>query len=229
MNHRTHRLYPEQKSEMSAITDAFQAFQELHALLPDSLLFGSFFLYLLTHHLALGVFSIFLLEVVGAHRAFTWFFSQAVGPSGSATPRCRAGFKTPQYQYQRIFSHESYPSYSAFSVTAIATYLGLSTRAFAPTMEEMGREWSTRVTVAYAFIGLFLFAFLVARLWTCDAASEIAVAVVLALITGTVFFLLNQAVFGPEAVNFLGLPYLVRKDEEGAPIYVCASQDVPRK
>lgn len=202
--------------------NVLRAILEIHSLIPDSILFGSLLLYFLTHHLAIGVFALFLIEVVASHRLIGWIFSQATGPSPSGSLQCRAGFKTPQYQYQRIFAHEAYPSYSIFSVTAIATYLGLSTREFGPTLEEMGREWSTRKTVAYSFIGLFLGAFFLARAALCESTTELFIAMLLAIVVAAIFFFANKALFGIEAVNFLGLPYLVRKDEEGSPIYVCA-------
>lgn len=200
---------------------------EIHSLIPDSILFGSLLMYFITHHLAFGIFALFLTEVVASHRLIGWVFSQATGPAPSGPLQCRAGFKTPQYQYQRIFAHEAYPSYSIFSVTAIATYLGLSTSAFSATLEEMGREWSTRKTVAYSFIGLFLCAFFLARAALCEGISELLVAMLLAILVAAVFFFVNKAIFGIEAMNFLGLPYLVRKDEEGAPIYVCAPTGSP--
>lgn len=196
---------------------------EIHSLIPDSILFGTLFLYFLTHHLSFGVFAIFLMEVVASHRLTAWLFSQTVGPTRSSGPiQCRAGFKSAQYQYHRIFSHEAYPSYSIFSVTAIATYLGLSTNAFSSTMDEMGREWTTRAIVAYTFIGLFLFTFFMARLAVCESATELFIAMGIAIIVGFLFFFVNKAVFGIESVNFLGLPYLVRKDETGKSIYVCS-------
>lgn len=200
-----------------------RAIIEIHSLLPDSILFGSLFLYFLTHHLAFGVFSLFLMEVVASHRLISWIFSQSVGTTRSSGPSsCRAGFKTPQYQYQRIFAHEAYPSYSIFSVTAIATYLGLSTSTFSPTMEQMGKEWSTRSTVAYTFIGIFLVTFYLARSFSCESTTELFIAMLLAILVAILFFYINQAIFGVESVNFLGLPYMVRKDESGTPIYVCS-------
>jgi hypothetical protein len=202
--------------------NVLRAILEIHSLIPDSVLFGSLLMYFLTHHLAFGVFALFLMEVVGSHQLISWLFSQATGSSASGPLQCRTGFKTPQYQYQRIFSHEAYPSYSIFSVTAIATYLGLSTSAFADTLEEMGREWSTRKTVAYSFIGLFLTAFFLARAALCESTTELFIAMLLAIIVAAIFFFVNKALFGVEAVNFLGLPYLVRKDEDGSPIYVCS-------
>ena len=208
---------------MSLLSSVYASVVEIQSLIPDSILFGSLLLYFLTHHLAFGIFAVFLMEVVASHRLTAWVFSQTVGPTRSSGPvQCRAGFKTPQYQFPRIFSHEAYPSYSIFSVTAIATYLGLSTSAFSSTMNEMGKEWTTRSTVAYSFIGLFLATFALARMSVCESASEVAIAMVIAVLVGFAFFSINQALFGPESVNFLGLPYLVRKDEEGHPIYVCS-------
>jgi hypothetical protein len=88
----------------------------------------------------------------------------------------------------------------------------------------MGPEWGSRTIVAYTFIALVLFAFITARLWTCDTMGEVAMAVALAIFVGSVFFYVNKSLFGTESMNFLGLPYLVSKESEGAPIYVCAAE-----
>jgi prolipoprotein diacylglyceryltransferase len=122
-----------------------------------------------------------------------------------------------------MFSHESYPSYGVFSITSIATYLGLATKEFTPTLNAMGPEWTSRSTVAYVFIGLVLAAFIGARLWSCDGLGEILAAFTMAIISGAIFFFINKAVFGEEAMNFLGLPYMVSKESQGSPIYVCAA------
>jgi len=209
---------------MSVVASILSAVIEIHSLIPDSILFGSLFLYFLTHNLSFGIFGLFLMELVLSHRFLSWVITQTVGPSrSSASVSCRAGYKTPRYQYERIFSHEAYPSYSVFSVTAMASYLGLSTRHFQTTMEQMGKEWVGRSTVAYVFIGLFIAAFLLARMYACsETVNEILLAFVLALIVGALFFALHVTVFGPESVNFLGLPYLIEKNKEGEPIYVCS-------
>jgi hypothetical protein len=123
-----------------------------------------------------------------------------------------------------MFSHDTYPSYGVYSLTAIATYLGLATKEFSNTMTAMGPEWSSRSKVAYTFIALVLIAFLTARAWSCDSMGEIAVAFILALVSGTIFFYVNKSIFGEEAMNFLGLPYMVSKESQGAPIYVCAAE-----
>lgn len=196
---------------------------EINQLMPDSILFGSLLLYFLTQNKAFGIFGIFIFETVLSHKLISWTSGQATGPSRSVDIQCRSGFKTPQFKPERMFSHDSYPSYGVFSITAIATYLGLATGEFSSTLDAMGPEWSSRKTVAYTFIGLMLFTFIFARIWSCDTISEVIFAAALASITGVIFFYVNRAIFGAEAMNFLGLPYLVSKESQGSPIYVCSA------
>ena len=197
---------------------------EINQLMPDSILFGSLLMYFLTQNQAFGIFGIFIFETVLSHKLVSWVSGQAVGPSRSADIQCRSGFKTPQLKPERMFSHDSYPSYGVYAITAIATYLGLATKEFSSTLDAMGPEWSSRATVAYIFIGLLTTAFILARLWSCDTMGEVVMAFTCAIVAGAVFFTINKAVFGAESMNFLGLPYLVSKENEGSPIYVCSSE-----
>ena len=199
---------------------------EIHTLMPDSILFGSVLMYFLTQNISFGIFAIFIFETVISHKLIGWVSSQAVGPSRSPDIKCRVGYKTPQFRPERIFSHDSYPSYGVYSISAIGTYLALATSEFSSTTAAMGPEWASRSKVAYTFISLVVVAFIAAR-WSsnCDNLSEIIIAVFMAVIVGAIFFYTNKAVFGAEAMNFLGLPYLVSKESEGSPIYVCATEE----
>lgn len=202
-----------------------KAITEINMLMPDSILFGSLLMYFLTQNIAFGIFSFFIFETVLSHKLISWVSSQAVGSSRSIDIKCRPGFKTAQFNPQRIFSHDSYPSYGIYAVTAIATYLGLATAEFSNTLNAMGPEWASRSTVAYVFIGLVLVAFIAARLWNCDSMGEVLIAFTMAIVAGAIFFSINKAIFGEEAMNFLGLPYMVGKESIGAPIYVCAADN----
>lgn len=197
---------------------------EIHMLMPDSILFGSLLLYFLTQNVAFGIFGIFIFETVLSHKLISWTSAQTVGSSRSVDIQCRVGYKTPQFNVQRMFAHESYPSYGAYSITAIGTYLALATKEFSNTMAAMGPEWAWRPAAAYTFISLVVATFLIARFAKCDSISELMMAAVFAIITGFVFFYINKALFGEEAMNFLGLPYMVSKDSQGSPIYVCAAE-----
>lgn len=208
------------------IGSVINTISEINILIPDSILFGSLLLYFLTQNMAFGIFSIFIFETVISHKIISWTSAQTVGSSRSTLVECRPGFKTPQFSVERMFSHDTFPSYSVFSITAIGTYLMMATKEFSETMKSMGPEWSMRATAAYSFIALVLITFILSRRFSIcgDSTSEILMAVAFAVFTGLIFFYVNKSIFGQEAMNFLGLPYIVSKDSEGTPIYVCAAE-----
>jgi len=204
---------------------------ELYSLMPDSILFGSLLLYVITQNVSYGVFSFFIFETILSHRFLSWIMTQTFGQPRSAEPnmKCRAGFKTERLDVQRMLMHNQYPSYAIFSITSIGTYLGLSTHQFSDTFEAMGSEWTGRGKSAYFFIAAVILIFLLARPYACnESASEMAAAFVFAVFFGFIFFKLNVMMFGEEAINFLGLPYLSEKAADGSPIYVCAADPSSR-
>jgi len=201
---------------------------EIHILMPDSLLFGALLLYALTHNFSFGIFAVFIFEAVLSHKAIAWMFSQSV----ERTPRsnagndvkCRVGYKTPRFDAERMMAHDQYPSYGVFSITSIATYLAMATNEFSSTLDAMGTEWSSRSLVAHVFIALVVAIFIISRITKCDdSIGEVIISLVLAVITGVLFFIINKSIFGQESMNFLGLPYMVTKESQGAPIYVCST------
>jgi hypothetical protein len=203
------------------------AIAELHALMPDSILFGSLLLYALTQNMAFGIFTLFLFESIMTHKLISWISTQSMGSSESRTKdmKCRMGYKTPQFAVNRMFTHNQYPSYGVFSITAMATYLGLATKEFADTMAQMGPEWDGRVMVAYFFIAFMMVAFVGCRVAFCgETAGEIIIAMFLAVFSAVLFFFLHKTVFGVESVNFLGLPFMTAKQSKGEEIYVCAKE-----
>jgi hypothetical protein len=225
------------KDEPSSIMNFFSnailsPIVELYSLIPDSILFGSLLLYAITQNLSYGIFSFFIFETILSHRLLSWIMTQTFGPqprSNEPNIKCRAGFKTPQLDVKRMFMHNQYPSYAVYSLTSIGTYLGLSTYQFSDTFEAMGSEWSGRSMTAYIFIGAVLLTFILARMYSCqEGISEIAIAFIFAIVLGFAFFKLNVLLFGEEAVNFLGLPYLSEKAANGAPIYVCSADPSSR-
>jgi hypothetical protein len=199
---------------------------EIYSLIPDSILFGSILLYFLTQNISFGVFAVFIFETIISHRLISWMFTQTSGPSRPVDIKCRTGYKTPRFDLQRMFSHQNYPSYGVFSLTSIGAYLALAMSEFSNTLDAMGAEWSSRKTVAYVFMPLVLIGFIITRWYSnCEPISEIMIAFILALVVAILFFHINRSIFGQEAMNFLGLPYIVSKESEGAPIYVCSAEN----
>ena len=198
---------------------------EIHSMMPDSLLFGSFLLYVLTQHAPFGVFALFVLELILSHKLIGWVMAQSVGaplPPGKEPPiACRMGYKIGRMDFQRLFSHSSYPSFGMFSIMGVVTYLSRSMMTFSETLDAMGPVWASRKIVAMIFSICLILVVLGGRIYGCESTGEILLAAALGVGAGLLLYSLHLSVFGEQGMNFLGLPYLVTKESQGTPIYVC--------
>ncbi len=204
----------------------FDSIGEIQRLIPDSILFGSLLLYALTNNISFGIFGVFMIESMLSHKLISWVFSQTTGDSRpNVSDQCRSGFRTPRFDVNRILSQLNYPSEGIFSIASIGTYLGLAMGYFKNTLNAMGAEWSSRFSVALGFILTVISVFIISNFVKgCVSFGEICIATILGIFVGLIFFYINKVIFSQESINFLGLPYLVQKDEVGSPIYVCSSQ-----
>jgi hypothetical protein len=210
----------------------------IHKLFPDSLLFGSIILYAITHNLPYGVLSLFILESSLLHRfisQLTTSFIAVTSPSGEfrgGSMDCIPGFagslstlsySSPAMLLANKYSHLTFPSYSTYIIVSVATYLGLSAWYFKDTMDEIGHSWSSRYIVALVFCALIPFLYLLGQLLTGCASnlSNIVYAFITGGLVGYSLYLFNKHLFGPEGINFLGLPYLIDKTKTNNPIYIC--------
>lgn len=225
-------------AEETVLYTVSESVYQIHRLMPDSILFGSLLLYFLTKNKAFGVFSIFIFETVLSHKLVSWGISNMKGRVQQEFDiKCRMGYKTPTFNYKRMFLHDPYPSYGIFSITSIGTYLALAMNEFSDTLHEMDKSvretntpgtinplWHTRCKISYFFIFIVILTIIGVRYMLCkESINEIIMAFIFAVITGILFFYLNRTVFGKESMNFLGLPYMVTKESQGSPIYVCAA------
>ena len=212
---------------LELVKSVANATAELHRMMPDSLLFGSFLLYVLTQHAPFGVFALFVLELILSHKLVGWIITQSVGssPVKDTSEACRAGYRIGRMDFRRLFSHNSYPSFGMFSIAGVVTYLTRSMGTFSETLDAMGPVWSSRKIVAMIFALCLLLAVIGGRLYAqCEPLGEIFLAGALGVGAGLLFYSLHLAVFGEQGMNFLGLPYLVTKESQGTPIYVCSTQ-----
>lgn len=221
-------VYDKFKSFM--FNTVFAATDEIQRLIPDSILFGSLLMYFLTNNTSFGIFAVFIFEMIVSHKLISWVFSQTSGDSRSLPLNCRQGFRTPRFDVERMIQQYTYPSFSVFSIVSIGTYLGMAMKSFEDTLKAMGAEWESRHTVSIIFILALVSLVVLLRYFRgCESFSEIMIAIILGIVSGLLLYVLNSSIFGKDAMNFLGLPFLVEKDKEGSPIYVCSSEDHDNK
>jgi hypothetical protein len=204
---------------------------EIARLFPDSALFGSIVLYLITQHLPYGVFAVFLLESAGLYKAINLITdSISDRPSmkrGSLeqTKNCRPGFLAPRLEPERTFMHEGLISMPMFYMTATIAYLLGATMQFASVLNTMGSSWSSRTLVSIVF-AILLLVLCYLRNMGCSSHLSLIGAVVLGGGAGAFFWFVNSRVFGNESMNFAGLPYLTDKADTSSVLYACVPRDV---
>lgn len=200
---------------------------DLIQLLPDSVQFGSFMLYLLTQNTTFGIFTLFTLEVTLFHKLIGFVIKGAGGAEAirpaSADASCRPGFRSSRLDFERTYARNTYPSLPMYFLSAMAVYLSMSNYLFKETLDTMGPIWSGRLVFGIFFVVLLML-FMIAYqfLRGCDTLMGVGMALLFGTVTGAVFYFVNFNLFGTEAMNFLGLPYVVDKASDGTPIYVCA-------
>lgn len=225
-NSNTQKDFPDKVKDY-VVGNAWASFVEIQRLIPDSLLFGSLFLFLLTKNIVFIVFSLFFVEVSASHSLVNYLYKSFYGNSPVKTDaQCLSGYRTPRFSIERILMADKYPSLGMFSVSAIASYLISSMLSFKETLDTMGDSWSMRYWVSVGLTIAFLLLFILGRLASgCDTFTEVMISLLFGGFFGFLFYLINTSIFGIESVNFLGLPYLVGRDtDKSQPIYVCTKE-----
>lgn len=214
---------------INVITPIIQVITELQRLFPDSVLFGSLFLYILTQNNVYGIFSLFMFETTIIHKIIATIFERVNGtmPSSAAASgpasACHPGFRGARKEVERMLRQNSYPSLSIFSLMSAAVYLFSSSVTFNDTLESMGQEWHMRFLFSLSFFIIIPIVMIIIRkLAGCESFGEILIAGCLGAFVGLILFFIHKALFGLEGINFLGLPYMVDKSDKGSDIYVCA-------
>jgi hypothetical protein len=218
------------KLQNNVLMPAVYTVGEIQRLFPDSLLFGSLFLYILTMNKSFGVFSLFIFETSLVHKFVSYLYEKTYGPRNSDSSRssaCYPGFRAPRKEVDRVLRTNPFPSLSIFSLWSVATYLLASTLAFSDTLSTMGKDWDGRIAFSISFVALIPLAIMLARYFIgCESIGELFFATFFGILIGIVLFSANKAFFGLEGINFLGLPYVVDKSQKGSDIYVCAPTSV---
>ena len=211
--------------------DVINAVYEIIRLFPDSALFGSLVLYLITQHMPYGVFSLFLLEASAFYKSINLVMDGVTERPAIKRPaddpkeredfkRCRSGFLAPRLEAERLFMHEGIISMPLFYMAATAAYLLSATFEFAPVLQTMGANWSSRVLFS-VICAIFIMTMCYIRVIGCSSHLSLIGALLLGGMGGVFFWYINSRVFGSESMNFSGLPYLSDKGDTGSPLYTC--------
>jgi len=197
--------------------------KELLYMFPDSILFGSFLMGLVTLSQQHTIFFVSILEsllmLYGIQNATSFLYGSSL-PSDTCKPSL---FK---YTFEHLFSRPSAnnPSYGIFLITFAASYLLSSFYNLKDELEAMStdkymRQYNISIASIVCFTLLYLFLRLVNK---CERHISAISALVFGSIIGIALINQNILLFGRESINFLGIPLLRNKAVDGEPIYICS-------
>lgn len=168
---------------------------------PTSLIAGSVLLAFLTFNTALLVLVIFYGEL--------GLFKALIGKS-------LAGL-FPTIIDQGMFLYT--PLYLA---TATLSYFNASLVSFSDVMDRLGGEYSSKL-ITSIFTSILVISALLSYYVANNMISITSglFTILISIVAGSFFLMLNETIFGKNAVNFLGLPMLSRMTGSTRPIYAC--------
>ena len=203
--------------------------------LPDILLIGVGILALLLQNFPLLILLVTMLEIM----LIRFGIGMAVGfmnPSTAyGTEKMRTGLRTPILEtlIAKLGNANEvlFPNGTFFITGATLIYMVMSLFYNYDVFSELdssrssgGGDWSARPWIGLSLTLAGMIGYAAYRMMnTNESWGYLAITMLLAIFTGIVLVYQNTTLFGPEAVNFLGIPYLDSLLSTGAPITVCAA------
>jgi len=209
---------------------------EAARLLPDSLLFGTGLLSLVTYQtpmmfLFLTVALSFVASnlVTGSVKTFI----PEVMPSTTPSDQCYTGLfsATPMRLRLSLLKEfddpcSGFPNASMFILSSFIFYCIGGVLQQADVLAQLGPDFQAKMPAICVLSALLLIIFTIYLLkFGCSGFLTVLFSVGAGAMLGGVLSVVYSLIFGQESINILGLPLFVKRDETGQPLYICATRD----
>ena len=191
---------------------------------PDSILFGSFLMSIITVSPQHSIFFLSILESLALLFGFQSFYSSLVG---GTLPRddCRSNLYKLSFESLVIKPSARQPSYPVYLVAFACTYLAFSLYSLKEELEVLDNiYYRCYVSSFYSLFSLAIIYSLVFMFLSCDDVSSILWALVLGIAVGAIINYQNISLFGKQSVNFLGIPVLRNRTVDNKELYFCGKK-----
>jgi hypothetical protein len=211
-------------------------FEEQIRILPDSIIFGSLFLALVTQSYSTVMFAVAMLEagIAGGllQALFTYMDILHTAPSNPDKPYlCMSGYTTPTLE--TLFSickdklcsgkiSSGVPSFPIYFLATAISYVVGSMYTQKEELEALGPAYAARFYIALFASFLLLVIVTFYRVANgCDGLGTIIFTLFFGFIIGALLVYQNMALLGRDAINLTGVPLLRERTRDGKPLYVC--------
>lgn len=200
-------------------------------ILPDSLVFGSLLVALLTQSFSTIVFALTLLETgligKGLQSLFQYLDIVHTSPAAASNaPMCLSSYYTPTLETLMSFGKSEIPggvpSFPIYFLATASAYVVGSMIQQKKELEALGKSYSARFYMAILTTMLLLLAVCAYRMALgCDTFGIVFLSLVIGFIIGGLLLFQNTSLFGRDSTNLLGIPLLRERTRDGKPLYVC--------
>ncbi len=211
-------------------------FEEQVRILPDSIIFGSLLVALLTQSYSTVMFAVAMLEagVAGGllQALFTYMDILHTAPMNPEKPYlCAAGNVTPTLE--TIFSickdklcggkiSSGVPSFPIYFLATAISYVVGTMYTQKQELEALGPAYAARFYIAlFASFLLMIMVTFYRFANGCDGLGTIIFTLIFGFIIGGLLVYQNTYLFGRDATNLTGVPLLRERTRDGKPLYVC--------
>lgn len=211
-------------------------FAEQIRILPDSIIFGSLLIALLTQSYSTVIFAVSMLEagLVGGllQSLFTYMDIVHTIPSNPSDPsNCVSGYTTPTLE--TLFSTckdklcgnkitSGVPSFPIYFLATAISYVVGTMYTQKEELEALGPAYAARFYIAIFSSLLLLTIVTIYRMANgCDGLGTIVLTLLFGFVIGGLLVFQNTYLLGRDATNLTGIPLLRERTRDGKPLYVC--------
>jgi hypothetical protein len=206
---------------------------ETSRLLPDSLLFGTGLLSLITYQTPMMflflsvVLSYFAANAISA--GADTFFPQDVPPK-SADEQCIGGLYSASASRISLLPGiagvcSGFPASPILILSSFIFYCITSVLQQSDVLAQLGDDYTAKLPIVCVLGALLLIIFMIYLVsFDCYGFLTILFSIGAGGLFGGILSTIFSLVFGQESINLLGLPLFVRNDQSGQPLYICAAR-----
>ena len=206
------------------MAETFINLKELVFLFPDSVLFGSFFIGLITLSSQQFIFSLSLLESLIFLSGFQTITSYMYGGE-LPLDKCKSHFhKTTFFDSLLLDTSANIPSYSAYIISVACSYLAFALYSLSDELEVVDPLFYKRYIQSFWLLYIVSFLYCLFLIFSdCDSMSAILSGFFIGSAIGVFLIYQNVNLLGKDYINFLGIPLLRNKTVNNQPLYFCSS------
>lgn len=207
-----------------SMTNIFDHIKDISLMLPDGVLYGSFFMGLITlsqQHIVLFLSLLEGLLILTGFQSIASFMNgnRKIDPEKA----CNSKFHSITFSDLGSLLRSDSISYGVYLLTVASSYFISASNVLKPEYEVLDSSYMTRsyVTMILLFSITLLYAFF--RIFTdCESITSVSIALFLGGIVGYFLVYQNTQLLNKNTINFLGIPLLRNKTANNEPIYICS-------